>query len=101
MNAGSHEDLKAIRNEMARLTLEIIRLSGERLALARKIGEIKAQINAPIEDPLVENELKIKVVNFSKEHGIDVNFSLKLLDLLLSESKRIQQGIVKSKLKIS
>ncbi|MEM2341849.1 MAG: chorismate mutase [Candidatus Bathyarchaeia archaeon] len=96
MDAGL-EDLKALRDEVTRLTLEIIRLSGERVSLAKRIGEIKAQNNLPIEDPLVENELRVKVVDLSQKCGVDINFALKLLDLLLEESKRVQRDIIKSR----
>ena len=77
-----------------RLTLEIIRLAGERLTLAKKIGEIKAQRNMPIEDPRVEQELREKVVELSKKLNMDVNFSLNLLNLLIEESKRVQREIM-------
>lgn len=89
--------LKALRNEMARLTLKIIRLSGKRAAIAKRIGEIKAQSNMPIEDPDVERELRNRIVDESIKHGINIDFSLRLLDLLLEESKRIQREILKSK----
>ena len=77
-----------------RLTLEIIRLAGERLALAKKIGEIKAQRNMPIEDSRVEQELREKVAELSKKLNMDVNFSLNLLNLLIEESKRVQREIM-------
>ena len=77
-----------------RLTLEIIRLAGERLTLAKKIGEIKAQRNMPIEDSRVEQELREKVVELSKKLNMDVNFSLNLLNLLIEESKRVQRKIM-------
>ncbi len=88
------EDLSGLRSEIMRLTLEIIRLAGERLALAKKIGEIKAQRNMPIEDPRVEQELREKVVELSKKLNMDVNFSLNLLNLLIEESKRVQREIM-------
>ncbi|RLE52559.1 MAG: chorismate mutase [Candidatus Methanomethylicota archaeon] len=98
MSSNLMEDLKYLRSKMAELTLEIIRLSGERLALAKKIGEIKAKNNMPIEDPVVERKLKSKVLDLSQKHNIDVNFSLKLLDLLLEESKRVQRDVIKCRL---
>ena len=88
------EDLSGLRSEIMRLTLEIIRLAGERLTLAKKIGEIKAQRNMPIEDPRVEQELREKVVELSKKLNMDVNFSLNLLNLLIEESKRVQRKIM-------
>jgi chorismate mutase len=96
---SENEDLKNLRNEMARLTLEIIRLSGERLALAKKIGEIKAQRGMKVEDSKVEQELKNKVIELSRELNINLDFSLKLLTLLIEESKRIQRDVIRGKIK--
>jgi len=87
--------LKDLRNKMAKITFEIIRLSGERIAIAKKIGEINAKNNMPIEDPLIEQELRNKVIDLSRRYNINVNFSLKLLNLLIDESKRVQQNVMK------
>ena len=95
MVIDSIEELKDLRNKITKITLEIIRLSGERMALAKKIGEIKARNNMPIEDPLIEQELRSKVIDLSQKHNINVNFSLKLLNLLIDESKRVQQNVMK------
>ncbi len=95
MVIDSIEELKDLRNKITKITLEIIRLSGERMALAKKIGEIKARNNMPIEDPLIEQELRSKVIDLSQKHNINVNFSLKLLNLLIEESKRVQRDIMK------
>jgi len=93
----SLEELKVLREEVARITLEIIRLSSRRLSLVRKIGEIKARNNMPVEDPLVEDDLKARVIDLSKKYNVNVDFSLKLLNLLLEESKRVQREIMKSR----
>jgi len=92
------KELEALREKIAELTLEIIRLSNERLLLAKRIGEIKARNGLPLEDPLTENELRNRVIEFSKKCGISINFSLKLLKLLIEESKRVQQEVIESNL---
>lgn len=91
---SENEDLKNLRDEMTKITLEIIRLSGKRLVLARKIGEIKARRGMEVEDLKVEQELKNKVIELSREQNIDTDFSLKLLNLLIEESKRVQRDII-------
>ncbi|MBS7624302.1 chorismate mutase [Candidatus Bathyarchaeota archaeon] len=91
MDSSEQTSLRSLREEIARLTLEIIRLSGERLALARKIGEIKARMGMPVEDQTAENDLRMRVIDFSRKNGINEDFSLKLLELLIEESKRVQQ----------
>ncbi len=94
---SENEDLKNLRDEITKITLKIIRLSGKRLVLARKIGEIKARRDMEVEDPGVEQELKNKVIELSREHNIDTDFSLKLLNLLIEESKRAQRDVIKER----
>ncbi len=90
-------DLKVLREEIAKVTLEIIRLCGERLSLAERIGEIKARGNILIEDQRVEDELRRRVIEECRVHGIDSQFGLKILDLLIEESKRVQREARKLK----
>lgn len=92
-------ELDILRDKVAELTLEIIRLAGERLSIVKRIGEIKARNRMPIEDPSVESELRGKVIDLSKKHNIDVNFSLRLLNFLIEESKRVQREMVEFNLK--
>jgi len=90
-------DLEDLRKEMARITLEITRLCGERLLLARKIGEAKSKMSIPIEDLKIEQELRIQALEICQSYGMDENFCLRLLGLLLDESKRVQKETLKLK----
>lgn len=88
------DELEDLRDEISKVTTEIIRLCGERFSLARKIGEIKAEIGLPIEDSEVEENLKQKVLETCHLFGVDTKFALKLLNLLLDESKQVQRDLV-------
>jgi chorismate mutase len=84
-------DLDKLRNEIKDTTLEIMRLTGKRLLLAKKVGEIKRQKGLPIEDLEVEKELKQVVLEKCREYGIESRFALKLLSILFKEAKRVQK----------
>jgi len=86
-------DLEKLRNEIKDVTVEIMRLAGKRLLLARKVGEAKRQKDLPIEDLEVEKELKQTVLEKCQEYGIESLFGLKLLNLLIDESKRVQKEL--------
>jgi len=90
-------DLEDLRKQMARITLEITRLCGERLLLAKKIGETKFKMSIPIEDLKIEQELKTQALEICQSYGMDKNFCIKLLGLLLDESKRVQKETLKLK----
>jgi len=91
---GERDELENLRDEIREVTIEIIRLCGERLSLARKIGEIKARRGLPIEDLKVEEGLRREVLEKCRFFGVDAQFGLRLLELLLDESKRVQRNLV-------
>ena len=86
--------LAELSNDITRVTLEIIRLCGERLQLAKRIGEIKTRENLPIESPKVEEDLRSGVLSVCQTYGMDKDFCLKLLGILLEESKRVQRDLL-------
>jgi len=89
-------DLAELRKDITRVTLEIFRLCGERLRIAEKIGEIKACRKLPVENLHAEEELRNKVLDVCRENSIDTGFCVKLLDLLLQESKKVQGEAARS-----
>jgi len=89
-------EINRIRKQIEKVTLEIFNLCGDRFQLARQLGEIKATRGIPVENVKIEQELRSKVLELSKRQGMNEGFCLKLLQLLLEESKKIQNEIVKS-----
>ena len=84
-------ELEELRKEMASVTFEILRLCRRRNELAEKIAKIKMKLNLPVEDLSVEEDLRRKVLDLCRSEDMDESFCLKLLDLLLGESKRLQR----------
>ena len=89
------KNLNDLRKRVEAVTLEIFSLCGERAKMVRKIGGIKALRGIPVENMEVEQKLKAKVLEHCKEHGLDEDFCLTLLHVLLEESKRVQREAVK------
>jgi aspartate aminotransferase len=83
-------NLDHLREEMRNITNNIIRLVQDRMEVAKKIGNIKQQLNIEIEDEKVEHDIKNSVMKLTKDLGMDVEFSGKLLNLLLLESVKLQ-----------
>ena len=82
--------LDYLREEMQNITNQIMELVHDRMEIAKKIGNIKQQLKIEIEDEKVENDIKKAVLNLTKDIGMDVEFSGRLLSLLLSESVKLQ-----------
>lgn len=85
--------LDKLRNEIRDVTVEIMRLAGRRLLLARKLGEEKRRRGLPVEDLEVERELKQTVLKKCYEYGVERHFSIKLLNLLINQAKQIQKEL--------
>ena len=90
-------NLDVLREEIKKITVEIIHLTGKRLSLAKKVGDIKNKRNLPIEDLKVERELKNIILEKCKKYDINSRFGLELLNLLVDEAKRVQEEILSKK----
>jgi len=89
-------ELEKLRNEIATVTLEIFDLCRKRFELARKIAAVKAKKGLPIENLEIEKSLKRCVLDFCRENNVDDKFCINLFELLISESKRVQEEAIKS-----
>jgi len=93
--AGSN-NFTGLRKEIAEVTLKIFDLCGERLQLVKQIAKVKAQQKIAVEDPRVEHALEAKVLDVCRSYDMDREFCLKLLALILKESKRVQRQVTRS-----
>jgi aspartate aminotransferase len=83
--------LDALRSDIARITLEIVELVGQRNSLAEKVGEEKARLGSYVVNRDVERRLRAKVITQCEVKGVDPDFGLRLLNQLIIESIRVQQ----------
>ena len=84
------QNLDDLREEMRNITSQLIKLVHDRMEVAKKIGNIKQQLKIEIEDEKVELDIKKTILKLTKEIGMDTEFSGRLLNLLLSESVKLQ-----------
>jgi len=90
-------ELEKLRNEITTVTFEIFDLCRKRIELARKIAAVKLEKGLPIENLEVERNLKRRVLDFCHENNIYDEFCIKLFELLIGESKRVQKEAIRSK----
>ncbi|MDQ4100921.1 MAG: aminotransferase class I/II-fold pyridoxal phosphate-dependent enzyme [Thermoproteota archaeon] len=88
---NTKEELNVLRDKVRSVTTEIMRAAQERIELARKIGEVKNRFGIDIRDEKVEEEVRLRVILIAKEIGMNVEFALQLLNLLLAESEQVQR----------
>jgi len=88
-------DLDNLRKEIEEVTTEIFQLVGKRFALAQKVAQSKMKKGLPVEDVDAERKLKEIISKKCKAYGVDLDFGLRLLNLLIEESKNIQKDIIR------
>ncbi|MDG6902375.1 MAG: aminotransferase class I/II-fold pyridoxal phosphate-dependent enzyme [Nitrososphaerota archaeon] len=82
--------LEELRTQIAQITREVIQLAGKRKAVAREVGKVKDLKSLPTEDDAVEDALVREVIAECDRVGLERRSGLKLLSVLLAESKRAQ-----------
>jgi aspartate aminotransferase len=84
------DKLDDLRHHMKTVTQQIVTLINQRMEIAKKIGEIKSELNLNIVDDKVEQEIRNFILHNSGNKGLDPDFSGRILNLLINESVMIQ-----------
>lgn len=87
-----NQQLRSLREDIKRITLQIFDLISKRLEIAKAIGEIKREKGLDIEDKFVEAQLRSLILKECNKLGINQRFASHLLSLLIKESVQIQMG---------
>lgn len=85
-------DIDELRGSMDGITLEMIKLYMQRTDVARRIGDVKKNTGKSVTDQLREDNLRSKVMELSKDIGLDGAMASRFLSFLLNESIRVQSG---------
>ena len=91
------EKLEEIRQVIREIDDQILQLAGNRLELVKKIGEIKRRHNLPITNLNVEAMVINKCLDRAKAIGLNESFSKKLMNLIIAESVKTQEGTSKNR----
>jgi len=68
--APAGERLRALRDRIEQVDRELIRLIGERVALAREVGGAKRELGAPTLDPAREAAVVRRAGELAREAGV-------------------------------
>jgi len=85
-------DINNLRNKMDLVTLEMIKLLKTRTDIAKEIGEVKKNIGKGVTDEEREDNLRGKIMQVSKEIGLNETLASKFLNFLLNESIKVQSA---------
>jgi aspartate aminotransferase len=85
-------DINKLRDQIDRITFEILRLLKERNDVAKEIGNLKNNLGIGVTNEERENQLRARVVLLCKEIGLDEKAAMIMLNFLLNESVKIQSS---------
>ena len=85
-------DIDKLRDQMDKITLDMIRLLKERVIISKEIGNIKNNLHLNITSEERENQLRTKVILLCKDMGLDEKIATMFLNFLLNESIKIQSA---------
>ena len=84
-------DIQELRKEIDRIDSEIIRLYGERMETARRIGQYKKEHSLPVTDTEREQEVLKRVSELAGEENAEG--ARELFRLLMAQSRATQERI--------
>jgi len=85
-------DIDKLRDQIDKITLEMIRLLKERVEVAKQIGSLKNNLGLGVTNEERESQLRTKVISLCKDIGLDERVATTLLNFLLNESIKIQSS---------
>lgn len=83
-------EIDKLRDQMDKITLEMIKLLKDRVEISKQIGSLKNNLGLGITNEERESQLRAKVISLCKEIGLDEKIATMLLNFLLNESIKIQ-----------
>jgi len=83
-------DIDKLRDQMDKITLEMIQLLKNRAEISKQIGSLKNNLHLSITNEERENQLRTKVISLCKDIGLDEKIATMFLNFLLNESIKIQ-----------
>jgi len=85
-----NDELRQLRGEIKDIDKELLDKVKARLEVAEKIGELKKNNGEKVEDREREEELEKFYESTAEELRLDVDFVKNLFQLVIQESKKIQ-----------
>ncbi|MBW3023246.1 chorismate mutase [Candidatus Woesearchaeota archaeon] len=90
-------DIPEIRKAIDAVDKELLAIIAKRMELAAAVGKIKKEKNMQIQDAAREAQIIETKKNLAKKYKLNPEMVEKIFGLLLEDSRRIQQEIIRSR----
>ena len=85
-------DIEKLRNEMEKITADMLKLLKSRNDVAKEIGDLKNKQGLTVTDESREDVLRSKMMQKCDEIGFDKTLASRFLNFLLNESVKVQSS---------
>ena len=85
-------DIEKLRDDMEKITADMLKLLKSRTDIAKEIGSLKNQQGLTVTDESREDELREKMMKVCNEIGFEKTLATRFLNFLLNESVRVQSS---------
>jgi len=93
-------NIEKLRNEIEKITADMLKLLKTRTDIAKEIGNLKNEQGLTITNESREDELKNKMIEVCDEIGFDKSLAIRFLNFLLNESVKVQSSELQTHLTI-
>lgn len=93
VDTNYRKDVRNLRNKIDQLDRCVIESIGDRMRICWRIGLIKKMNGWPVKDNGRENKIIKDRVKFATQNGLSENFAVGLMELIMEESKKLQNQI--------
>ncbi|HEV2614643.1 MAG TPA: chorismate mutase [Gammaproteobacteria bacterium] len=83
--------MKELRDKIDSIDMVIIKKISQRMAVAKKIGQLKIKLNKPVLDKKREQQLAKMYTKLSKQHELKPEFVQELFEMIIRYSRRVQK----------
>ncbi len=87
------EKLTALRCEIADLDRSLVRLLGQRLRLAARIGRLKKRLELPVVNHTLEKDITARHQRWANRMGVSPLLVKKIFQAVMAESVTLQKKI--------
>jgi len=87
-------DLGAFRREIDALDNRILAALGRRLEICKAVASHKKECGIPMMQPNRVEEVKQRYVQLGHDYGLEDDFSIRIIDVILEESFRLENQII-------
>ena len=85
-------DIEKLRNEMEKITSDMLKLFKSRTEIAKEIGNLKIKHGLSVTDETREDELRNKMMELCDKMGFEQSLATRFLNFLLNESVKVQSS---------